>query len=435
MKRVCIAALLLPLLLNCGGTETTEPINQAPSITFTFTEITVRNNLLHDLTVAVSDPEGDPLTVTWDITNGTLTPQNSGKTIMRWDPPNSPGTDTVTVSVTDGEFTETVTEEIKRGTFFTMGVGTGDMLFTAADSPYIIRSNVITPSIGVSGTFTVEAGVEWYITKDGGGTSEIETIEVEGTLVMNGTQENPILVRPNDRTLRCGGGRGWWEGFRLTPTGIANLTYAEISYGVYNLHLASGNGSATLQNCRLLCSQSAGIKMDNNGTLTVDDCQISDNANHGIDISSLVGLPTNVVITDNHIRSNGHTGISMDLYDADQVVPIAIRRNRIEFNASNGIALSHAVWPTIENNDIMRNNTGTLSNIRLRVPFPDAGIAGTIIPADWDSLMTPNNYWGGEFQPGEVNFIELGIWDSSDVAGVGTRVIVTPWQNDSQYTP
>jgi hypothetical protein len=433
MRRVCIAALLLPLLLNCGGTETIEPINQGPSITFTFTEIAVRDNLTHDLTVAVSDPEGDPLTVTWFITSGTLTAQNSSNTIMRWDPPDSPGTDTIVVSVSDGEFSESVTEEIKRGTLVMLGVGMSTRTFAAALSPYIVKANVITPSIDVGKTFTLEAGVEWYITKEGGATSDIETIEVEGTLVANGTEENPVLIRPNDRTLRCGGGRGWWEGFRLSPTGVANLTYAEISYGVYNLHLAAGAGSATLQNCRILCSLSAGIKMDNNGTLNVDHCQITDNANHGIDISSLVGLPTNVVITNNEIRFNGHTGIFMDLYDADQVVPIAIRRNLIEFNASNGIAMTHAVWPTIENNDIMRNNTGTLSNIRFLVPFPTVGVDSLIIPADWDSLFTPNNYWGGVFQPGQGNFIDQGIWDSIDMPAIGTRVIVDPWQNVSQY--
>jgi hypothetical protein len=436
MRWVCLTALVFLFYVGCGGTETTEPINQAPTIEFTFTDIVVRNNFTHDLTVAVGDPEGDPLTVTWSITSGTLTPQNSAKTVMEWDPPNSPGVDTVTVSVTDGEFTRSVTEQIKRGTLFTMSVGTPTRTFTEDDSPYIVQASTPTPSIGEGQTITLEAGVEWYITKDeNDALPDIETIAVEGTLMTNGTGSKPVLIRPNDRTLRCSDGRGWWGGFDLTPTGAASLSHTEISYGEYNIRLSQGSSSANLQNCRLLCSSQAAIKMENNGVLTVNNCQITDNGNHGIDISSLVGLPTNVTITNNDIRFNGHTGIYMDLLDETQSVPITIRHNRIEFNASNGIALMHAVWPTIENNDISKNNTGTLSNIRLLVPFPDPGAGGFLIEEDWDSLLTINNYWGGTFEPGEASFIEQGVWDTKDNSSLGTRIIVEPWANDSQYGP
>lgn len=432
MRRVCIAAMIVTFILACSGSETVEPVNQSPSIEFTFNNIAVWKNLTHDLTVAVSDPDGDPLTVSWTITSGTLTPQNTENTIVTWDPPDTPGADTVTVSVSDGQLSSSVTEIIKRGTLVTLGVGTSSRTFTKAESPYIIRAAVVTPSIGVGSTFTLEAGVEWYIHHDDDeGTPDLETIAVEGAIVTHGTESEPVVIVPNDRAAAlCGDCLGWWGGFDLVPDGTATMDYTQIKCGVYDLRMSQGDGTATLRNCSFQCSSGAGIKLESNGTLVVDSCRITDNGNHGIDISSLVSLPASVSITNSEIRFNGHTGIYMDLYDVGQDVPINISRNLIEFNAGNGIAITHAVWPTIHNNDISKNNTGTLSNIRLLVPFPDASV---IAPAAWDSLLATNNYWGGTFQSGEDAFIEQGIWDSKDIPSLGTRVIINPWKNESQH--
>jgi hypothetical protein len=434
MRWVCLAVFVLPLFLACGGTETTEPVNQAPSIEFTFADMVVDRLFTHDLSVAVNDPEGDPLTVVWTVTSGSLTAQNSDNTIMRWDPPDTPGCDTVTVSVSDGEFTESVTEQIKRGTTVRLGSSMGSRTFSKADSPYIVKPlpGIVTPSIGPGQTFTLQAGVEWYITRDDdAGLRGTPTLAVEGALVATGTDVEPVVIRPNNRFLRCVDGRGWWGGIDLVPDGVVTLDYTEISYGVYNVRISQSPGTATLRNSRFLCSSIAGISLESNGSLVVEECRVTDNGNHGVEINSLVSLPANVSITNSEIRFNGHTGIFLDLNDVGQDVPITISGNLIEFNASNGIAMTHAVWPSIHNNDISKNNTGTLSNIRLLAPFPE----GVLAPAAWDTLLATHNYWGGVFDPGEDSFIEQGVWDSRDIPSLGTRVIINPWENDSQHTP
>lgn len=433
MRWVCLAVFALPLFLACGGTETTEPVNQAPSIAFTFTDLVVDRLFTHDLTVAVSDPEGDPLSISWAITSGTLVVSATDNTIATWDPLDTSGTDTVTVSVSDGEFTKTVTEVIKRGKMTTVQAEIGSRTLSLADSPHIIKpyEGVVTPNIGPGNTFVIDAGVELYISRDAGAERGTPTISVEGELLSNGTEAAPVLIRPNDRTLRCAERRGWWGGFRIEPGGSATLDYTEISYGGHNIRLNLGDGSATLRNCRILCSEFAGIQMSSNGSLVVDACQITNNRDHGIAVDTDSGLPANVSITNNEIRFNGHTGIYLNLNDVGQDVPITIRGNLIEFNAGNGIAMTHAVWPSIHNNDISKNNTGTLSNIRLLAPFPE----GVLVPADWDTLLATHNYWGGVFDPGHDSYIEQGVWDSKDIEQLGTRVIINPWENDSQHTP
>lgn len=426
--RVMLTALVIPLVISCSGTETPETVNQAPTIQYTATEIVVDYSRDARLTVSVSDPEGDPLTLTWEITSGTLS-DGFSKTEKIWDPPSSVGTDTLTVSVSDGELSDSVTEIIKRGTRRTATQYDG-WTFTKALSPWILDPPANTQTIefttNSNSTVRIEPGAEVYVNlRD-------LAIEVRGTLESVGTQADTILVRPNDRTLRCGDERGWWEGFRARTDGPVagriNMEYTQVSYGRKNIWLQEGDASASLQNCRFVCSEDAAVQMASRGTLLVDNCDISSNRTHGIDISSLSTVPASVTITNNFIRSNGHTGINMNLQDGSQTLDITIERNEIKLNAVHGVAMTNAVWATIQRNDFILNNLSDVSNIWLNTPFPGA----VDVPADWDTLMAINNYWGRAYDPGEIGLIEDTVEDKSDDTALGTYVVVDPWENTPQ---
>jgi hypothetical protein len=440
MRRVILTALVIPLILSCSGSDTIEPVNQAPSIRFTFDPIAVDYNSQPILTVSVSDPDDDPLTVTWSITPGagTLTSTNPENTSVRWVPTRAVGTDTVTVTVSDGDLTDTVTDVVlKRATKEKTTLRTTD--FRKEDSPYLLESrdnpslDPTTILIPAGYTVTIEAGVEIYIAAAG------QDIDVLGTLQANGEPQDTISIWPNSRTLRCGEGRGWWKWIQATTydqdVGRVNLNYTTISHAEVNVWVRQGDASANLQNSRLICSRDAGVKMSSNGTLVVNGCDISSNRQFGVEISSLSALPASVVITNTNISSNSHTGIYMDLQDVNQVAPISITGNNISFNSINGIFMTNTVWATIQNNDLVFNNLSTLSNIRLDhtdTPFP----FGATDPTAWDTLLAINNYWGAEIDPSDIGLIESSVWDSADYPGVvGTRIIVEPWQNTSQYNP
>ena len=53
------------------------------------------------LTASVYDPDGDPVTITWTTTTGTLTP-NTGSQVTLFVPSDAPGTVTVTATADDG---------------------------------------------------------------------------------------------------------------------------------------------------------------------------------------------------------------------------------------------------------------------------------------------------------------------------------------------
>lgn len=419
MLRVSVVFLIGLLLFGCSGEESTvTPENNPPTITFGTNRIVIRKGVAYDLSVNVSDADGDPLTVTWRITSSTLTPQNAQNTIMRWATPGTVGTDTVWVTVSDGKATASVEEIIKRGTLSTSTVAPST--YSKSSSPWILAPDNSPPSVLISGgtTTVIEAGVELYI--DG----PESVIDVLGRLESNGTEGEPVLIRPNDRRARCGDTRGWWEGIQGWSedlnVGIVDFTYTEIRSAEFNVRL-TGTAQAYLEHCKIACGRSAGVRITGSGILYINNCDISDCAQNGIEVSSVSSIPSAVTITNNEIQFN-NDGIYLDLPDVMQTLMIDISYNLIKDNWVNGISFRNSVFATVRNNHISRNNWGTTSNIRLVPPYP-----GT---ADVDTLHAEYNYWGAAYT-GSGSTIEATITDSADNAGIGTRVNIHPWVNTS----
>src|SRR5262245_36904212 len=125
MRGFAGAIILALVACSSGGDSGTPPVNAPPTIAFATTDWAVQKSQPVDLTVDVDDPDGDPLTITWDITRGSLAAQNSAKTVMRWTTPATVGTDTVTVSVSDESLTRKTTAVIKVATLLTASVAPG----------------------------------------------------------------------------------------------------------------------------------------------------------------------------------------------------------------------------------------------------------------------------------------------------------------------
>jgi hypothetical protein len=427
MRWVLLFVLVSPLILSCSGNETVEPVNKAPTIEFTFEQIAVEKDTRPDLTVEVSDPDGDPLTVSWDITGGTLEEQNSQKTVMRWTPPRGVGADTVVVRVSDGEATASTGEVVLKRATWERSENVGEnLVLEKRYSPYVLEP--WGESVTISRVVTIEDSVEIYIGKE-----NLEIIVI-GTLQSNGTAAKPVVIQPNER-LSCLDGRKWWGGILVTTqdlaTGFAGLTYTEISHATSGVRVRY-DASASLDHCTIFCCDEAGVKMESNGTLTVDRCEIKDNTGNGIEISSISDRPSPVVtITESHILFNAR-GIYMDLQDGTKSSTINVTYNLIERNNENGIQLAHQVWPTIERNDFRLNNSPIpLLHMRLETNFGREDGGGQP-PPGWDTLLVPNNYWGQPFDPGEVDRIKDTIYDAERNAAIPTTIDVDPWQNEKQ---
>jgi hypothetical protein len=339
---------------------------------------------------------------------------------VQWLPPAVRGTDTLTVRVTDGQHSKSVTAVIKVG--YAANGQTALALYEKAKSPYIVKDPVFTIPEGQ--TTTIEAGTELLI--DAPGT----VIDVAGgTLIANGTSGEPVVIQPNDRTFKCGDERGWWEGIRgstlsdgtNTYDGFIDLDHTEIRYGQKAVRLRD-NANAVLTDCMIRCSGDAGILVEGHGSLTVLDTEVSNGAANGIAIAAIASVPDSVIVRGCNIRINNDSGIRMDIRDLTRTVPIVVEYNKIEFNFTRAITLAHAVFPQIHFNQFVGNGVGTGDmNIYLENGFPEGGS----VP----ELDASCNYWGAPVN--NQSTIDGTIHDSLDSGLVGTRVIVSPWLNTS----
>jgi hypothetical protein len=413
------AGLVLLAMAACssgGGDGGTPPTNEAPVLKFMTTAIAVpKGPAQSDLTVEASDADGDPLTITWEITRGTLAPQNTLNTVMRWAPPATAGTDTVTIHASDGTATRSITAVIKAGTPFTAGAAPGT--FFKINSPYILTPNAIDPkvTIGANAVTNIEPGTELLINTPNA------FFNVLGDFEAHGSVDEPIVIRPNNRTFKCGDDRGWWVG--ITAATDDAFEYVQIWDAKWGIRLFN-NSNATLRDCKVLCSGQAGVLIEGNGWLRAIDTRITDGANDGIAIAAVSSLPDSVRIEGCNISYNGNAGIRMDLNDIASVVPIIVEFNQIEFNGSHGISLANSVFPTIHYNAFKGNGDNTVSNLFLTSGYPD--------PVDFPELNAACNFWGAPAS-GQAT-IDLSIRDSLDTSAVHTRVKSSPWLNASPIT-
>jgi hypothetical protein len=424
INRRAVPGLVALVLVACssGGDSGVNTTNHPPTITFTFAKLAVPRALPADLTVSVDDPDEDKLTVTWDFTRGSWDSQNASNTIMRWTPPATVGVDTVTVRVSDGTVSKTVTAVVKVG--FQTTTQTARSRYRLVDSPYIITLPTADPALTVDKQGTVvEPGVEIFID-----TPETE-IAVLGPFDARGTADQPIVFRPNDRTLLCADDRGWWEGILANrddandSDGFVDLEYAQVWYARAGVRLLS-TGSATVRNCEIRCSGDAGLLIGGNGTLVALDSNINNGSVDGILVHAITSLPDSVHIQGCTIGINGGAGLRLDLADPFQTVPIFIEYNTIEFNQEHGISLARSVFPQIHYNHFRGNGDATVSNIYLQSGYPDG--------APVDTLDATCNFWGAAI--GSQSTIDQMIHDKLDSGTVGTRVKSCPWLNEDPIT-
>ena len=413
----------LGALLSCssGGGGGVEPVNHAPTISFEFTKIGIVKNTPAQLSVNVSDADGDPLTVTWSVTRGTVASLNAENTLVRWTPPNVVGTDSVTIKVSDGVASASIVSEIKVGTPFSGN--SAPPTFSKNQSPYIITvpvSGVL--AVTLRPTF-IEPGTELLLETPGC------VIDVTDSLVAVGTPSEPIVIRPNVRNLTCSDDRGWWQGFKVYTdfpvNGHVDLDFAQISYANWGVRLRD-LGSATILNSSIRCSGSNGVLHEGGGRLILEDTEVSNGELDGIGIGGPAStfLPDSVVIKGCTVTLNGRTGIAFDLDDQLQEVPITVEYTNLEFNAEHGISLARAVFPSIHYNRFFANGAGSpflLNHIWLVNGYPN-GVAVT-------QLNAACNFWGAPVS--NLATIDAMIRDSLDTGAVGTRVVANPWSQEN----
>jgi hypothetical protein len=407
------------VLAGCGGGGSgdsgTTPTNHAPVVAFTFKPIATPQAVPVDLSVSATDADSDPLTITWKVTRGTLTAQNSKKTIMRWATPSTLGTDTVTVKISDGTVTKTLVEALKVASTYSAGT------FQKSKSPYILTLPANDPRLSVldGNVLTIEAGTEIYINTAG------SFFDILGELDAVGTAGDPIVIKQNDRTFACGatnGGR--WDGILASgANSIVNLAYCDLWFPQTGVRLRDSS-VGILDHVAVRCSGKAGASMEGFGYLEAIDSEFTDGVGDGVQISA---LPDSVRIESCTLSFNQGSGISMDMEDVNKSVPVIVHDNDIEFNSTHGISLAHSSFPQIHLNNFRGNGDSSVSSLYLQSGYPNS--TGVV---SFPELDVTCNFWGAASNSQTV--IDIGIHDKLDQSTVYTRVKSCPWLNSNPLT-
>jgi hypothetical protein len=411
-----VAALVAVACGGGGGDSGTNPANIAPVIAFTFKPLATAKNVPVDLTITATDEDNDPLTINWTVTRGSLSAQNSKKTIMRWTVPATVGVDTVHVSVSDGTTTKKLTEVIRVATV------DNDGPFTKINSPYIISTAGANPRLSIpAGTsLTIQPGVEIYINAPG------FLFDVTGTLSAHGTVDDPISIHHNDRSFICGGSNDGWQGIQASgeapEAGIVDLDYVELWYPVDGVRMQN-DSRLNMNDCSVRCSKHAGVWMEGSGVVELIDSQFTDGAGDGIAIAAVASVADSVLVQGCTLSFNNGSGIRMDLNDTTKSAFIDVQFNDFQFNSTHGISLAHSVFPAIHNNNFRGNGDSSVSSLYLQSGYP--GVA----QAELDATC---NFWGSA--SGSCATIDIGIHDSLDQSTVHTRVKSCPWLNSNPIT-
>jgi hypothetical protein len=416
--------------LGCGSSETgpVEKPNKPPTVSLNFAKVAVALGTEVLLTVAVDDEDGDNVEVTWEVTRGLLNPSDQGTPTMHWSTPNQVGTDTFTITADDGNGGVTViTADIRVATPRGTGISGANTTWTPASSPYLLTASSLTVLDGE--TLTIQAGVDVIIDRPDG------TVQIEGTLVTQGTANAPVTFGFNDK----GPSAGAWPGIKVGiggATPVASLSHTNISHARNGLEILR-NSVVTLTNCKITFSTEPAIYQQGTGSLSVVDCFITNNESSGIQIEEgVLGLPSMIEIRGDSIAFNGdlfgavqytvEAAVAINMADTVASVPIVIEDNYIGINGFPGIRMTGGAFPSIQNNAIvgnMRGQPGTQYNIRLENGFNGPGASNYI--------NATNNFWALT----DSISIKERIRDWQDAPGmIETRVYITPWLPNAPWT-
>ncbi len=413
---------MLLLALGCSGGDdggVAPPENRSPNITVDFSKIGVARNTSTQISASVSDPDGDPLTITWTATRGTITSLNGANTLVQWSVPATVGVDSITAQVSDGTASKSAKIGIKVGTSFSGGPAR--TVFLKSQSPYIVSVSGAPPVLVVTDVATtIEAGTELLIETPN------SVIDISDSLLAVGAPGDEIVIRPNLRNLTCGDDRGWWQGLKVTSdleAGHAELNYVQIWYARWAVRLRD-SGSATIRNSALRCSSESGVLHEGGGALIVEDTQITDGELDGITLDTGTFSPDEIEITGCLLKQNSRYGVWANLDDQAGSIPFTIEASNFEFNGQNAIRMSGASNPLIHFNRFDGNGIGQgLIDIYLENGFP--------IGENFTTISATCNFWGAAMA--SATPIEARIRDSGDTANIVADVVVTPWSNQNPY--
>ena len=200
------------------------------------------------------------------------------------------------------------------------------------------------------------------------------SFDIYGTLIAEGTEQNPIIIRSQGYENNSGEiirYKGDWERFKFHSTSSGNvLDYVEVTQATeisFETNISATNCSfvdnknpvtiltfdAQFESCTFMGNGFAGLILENlTNATTITHCVFYQNEGYGLSCTD----HSNPVIKNNIFVQNQVHGIKCDVFSHPQII-----NNTIVNNDYKGIFAKTNSNPVIKNNIIFDNNKGGIS--------------------------------------------------------------------------
>jgi len=219
------------------------------------------------------------------------------------------------------------------------GLITHDTVWMLIDSPFIVINNVaVLPGV----TLTIELGVE---IRFGGNFS----LNIQGRLIAVGDEDRRITFTSNRYEAKAGDRIG----IKFSNVLDSYLSYCTIKYVVHGITVE--NSSLTISNCEITENLKSGIKIVGNSNLTVNNSKIMLNENGIIPIDLNINSSRQVTIQNTVISSNSFSGVFINgsIWNFN-IINCSFMSNEV------GIYVSGETNANITHNSIAYNEIGVL---------------------------------------------------------------------------
>jgi hypothetical protein len=311
-----------------------------------------------------TDTDGDEISYSWTAESGTLSPADGKGQFVTWQAPAVHGTYVVKLSVTDG--IDGVSKSIDIDVGRNIDMNPGINVITDTDYAYIVPGN-IPFRIASHMTLRIEAGVKVVFCEGTGG------FNVEGGLVINGTEQDMVLLAPS----ACPGESRVWNGIVFRGgQATGDLNYMTISSTADGLTVEN-EAVVTADNIVVDQASGEGVAVINGGRLTLSNSRVWDNG-AGIYVAN-----GTLLLQNSSIKDNGNFGISMIATGGP--FNVTITSCVIATNVMEGIVLAEMANPSVNNCSLYWNGSGRPEH---RALFLSPGYSNQ------NTIDMTGNYWG-----------------------------------------